>query len=639
MLIICFALGAAVVCAAGAASHMVRCHETRCRCSLPQRWFTGRSLNGHRVWDSTFWREGTKTLPGVVDASPFQRLPGWERRTWRTLPVVAAVAWLVSCARSPSQRAWLTLALACAAALIAVAAFRCLRRTKSGRRLLGRLRRHRSGRLEPMAQKMATVTGTSPHSLKDGIIWTPDYANTKPGDVVARWTDWPHDFKASRGERAQIEALWTARLGFAVVFAWKTDIDEPEMVMTRAFEFPPIVYLHEVLEKVDALPEDKTAIGVDDQGHLVCWDWGSESPHGLLNAGSRHGKTETEEGMVCQVLRKGGKSTYVDVKRTSVQGLKGLPGLRLLDNPRDMAAMWLAIAEWGADLDDRIDARTIDPTVEFCRDLLVLEEVNQFSEMCDEFWESWPEEDEQWRGTVLWKPKHAKRTPPIWRVVKHGVWEGAFVKKNVLIAGQNIEAQVVKGVRNSIGMRLLGGYQPQNWKALVGTTPIPPAPPQKGRWCLINGSTQTWVQALIADLDPIASAAIWRDYARACRRIDGTPGAAYQVDLAGQVTPVTVTAGPVSDIRGELSVQRSDLHQYPGVLASLGHSYGSGPGRATLAELVDSGVILRTLPAAQRNSTRDPDHPQPVGRRGNAHLYDIGQIRAYELSKQRVRTR
>ena len=163
--------------------------------------------------------------------------------------------------------------------------------------------------------------------------------------------------------------------------------------------------------------------------------------------------------------------------------------------------MWIAIAAWGEDLDDRIDARTKDPTVEFRRDLLVIEEVNQFSEMCDEFWENLPEEDEDVEGTILWKPKRAKKTPAIWRVIKQGVWEGAFVKKNVLIAGQNIEAQTVKGVRNSIGMRLLGGYQPQNWKALVGTTPIPPAPPQKGRWCLINGSTQTWVQALIADLD------------------------------------------------------------------------------------------------------------------------------------------
>ena len=97
-----------------------------------------------------------------------------------------------------------------------------------------------------------------------------------------------------------------------------------------------------------------------------------------------------------------------------------------------------------------------------------------------------------------------------------------FAKKNVLIAGQNIEAQTVKGVRNSIGMRLMGGYQPQNWKALVGTTPIPPAPPVKGRWCMINGGSQTWVQALIADLVDVQSAAIWRDYARAGRLMDGT---------------------------------------------------------------------------------------------------------------------
>jgi predicted GIY-YIG superfamily endonuclease len=61
--------------------------------------------------------------------------------------------------------------------------------------------------------------------------------------------------------------------------------------------------------------------------------------------------------------------------------------------------------------------------------------------------------------------------------------------------------------------------------------------------------------------------------------------------------------------------------------------------RATLTELIASGDIRRTLMAAQRRSTRDDDHPQPVGRRGNAHLYDIGQMRAYELLKTKVRTR
>ena len=553
-------LAAAGMWAAGALGHMVRCHDKHCRCPLAQRYFSGRPLNGHTAWDSTFLREGRKVLTATGHASPFQKLAGWERRAWRTLPPVAAISWFLS----PPLFA------VTAAGLTATAGYRVLRRrTRAGRRLrllLLRLRPHAGSRVQPMAAAMATITGTAPGSVKPGIRWNPDYATAEPGGHVATWGEWPPGFKATGKERAAVEDLWRSRVGFDLVFDWsRTSALEPELVMSRARELPRLVYLHEVLEQVDALPEHKTAIGVDDQGNLVCWDWGCETPHGLLNAGSRHGKTETEEGMVAQVLRKGGKVTYVDVKRTSVQGMKGTPGLTLLDNPRDMAAMWLAIAAWGRDLDRRIDDRTQDPTLEFCRDLLVIEEVNQFSEMCDEFWETWPEEDEDYRGTILWKPKRAKRTPPIWRVVKHGVWEGAFAKKNVLIAGQNIEAQTVKGVRNSIGMRLLGGYQPQNWKALVGTTPVPAAPPVKGRWCMVNGSVQTWVQAIIADLDANASAAIWRDYARAGRRADGSVPVTGRVtttdntvcndgETAGRGVDAAYTPGPVtgSDPRGVL---------------------------------------------------------------------------------------
>src|SRR5207302_10737443 len=103
-----------------------------------------------------------------------------------------------------------------------------------------------------------------------------------------------------------------SRVGFALTFSWHLDVDEPALVMKRAFELPKLKYLHELLEKVEALPEDKTAIGVDDQGGLVSWDWSCETPHGLLNAGSRQCKTETEMAMVAQVLRKGGEVTYVD---------------------------------------------------------------------------------------------------------------------------------------------------------------------------------------------------------------------------------------------------------------------------------------------------------------------------------------
>ena len=524
---------------AGAVRHGLKCKPNHCGCPFPVLWVTGKALNGHVYTDATFWHGHNKVVGAATGhCPPFQKLPGWKRRVLRNGPLLLPGALLAS---------WL---LTVTALAVVGAAWIALRYTGSGRRALvwlhvaqawGRLRHPLAlfRRVQDMAMSLSGVAGVSAAVVQKGLVLKRDYATAGPGEHVLTWYP-PRGFKGTGGEKTTVESILSSRIGFAMAASWDMSAARPVMTMARTRDLPTLVYFDpasvpggpeaeaqrrvaaEVRAKVEALPEHKTAIGVDDHGGLVCWDWAIENPHGLLNAGSRHGKTEAMMGMVAQVLRKGGRVTYVDVKRVSIQGMKGTPGLTLIDNPRDMPAMWLAIAKWGKELDERIDARTKDPTLEFDRDLLVIEEVNQFSEMCDEFWETWPEEDEEWRNTILWKPKRAKRIPPIWRVIKHGVWEGAFAKKNVLLAGQNIEYRTVAGVRNSIGMRMMGAYQPQNWDQLVRTKPTPPAPMVKGRWCMVNGSTQTWFQAFVAHLTDYESAAIWRDYARAGRRMDGS---------------------------------------------------------------------------------------------------------------------
>lgn len=557
----------------GAVHHALECKPTRCKCPFPLLWITGKALNGHVYTDTTFWR-GHNRVTGNPHGHvpPFQKLPGWKRRVARCAPLLLPGALLAS---------WVLTAAALAAL---GTAWLLLRRTGTGR-VRGWLRRPlaRFRRVQETAMAVSDAIGVSAAAVQKGLVLNKDYANAGPGEQVLKWYP-PRGFKGTDGLRTSVQSILTSRIGFAMTASWDMSADRPVMTMARTRDLPTLVYFSpagvpdgpraeaqreaaaELMAKVEALPDHKTAIGVDDHGNLVCWDWAIENPHGLLNAGSRHGKTEAMMGMVAQVLRKGGQCTYVDVKRVSIQGMKGTPGLTLLDNPRDMAAMWLAIAGWGKKLDQRIDDRTEDPTLEFERDLLVIEEVNQFKEMCDEFWETWPVEDEEWRGTILWKPKRAKATAPIWRVIKHGVWEGAFAKMNVLIAGQNIEYQTVAGVRNSIGMRMMGAYQPQNWDQLVRTKPTPPAPMVKGRWCMINGSTQTWFQAFVAHLTDYESAAIWRDYARAGRRLDGTlppitgpftvtgNGTIHTPNGAGQNIAGVHTPGPVTDLNAPMSL-------------------------------------------------------------------------------------
>ena len=611
----------AMVTVYGAVRHALRCKPTRCKCPLPVLWVTGKALNGHVYTDATFLRGHNKVVGNPAGhVPPFQKLPGWKRRLARCVPLLLPGALLAS---------WMATA---AAVAVLGGAWAVLRYTRDGQRLprvVTRLLRPLSmfRRVQETAMAMSDAIGVSAAAVQKGLELDKDYANAGPGEHVLTWYP-PRGFKGTDGQKGTVQSILSSRIGFAMTASWDMSADRPVLTMARTRDLPTLVYFSaagvpdgpkaeaqrqaaaELMAKVDALPDHKTAIGVDDHGGLVCWDWNIENPHGLLNAGSRHGKTEAMMGMVAQVLRKGGRATYVDVKRVSIQGLKGTPGLTLIDNPRDMPAMWLAIAEWGKELDQRIDDRTKDPTLEFDRHLLVIEEVNQFSEMCDEFWENWPVEDEEWRGTILWKPKRAKLTPPIWRVIKHGVWEGAFAKMNVLIAGQNIEYRTVAGVRNSIGMRMMGAYQPQNWDQLVRTKPTPPAPMIKGRWCMINGSTQTWFQAFVAHLVDYESAAIWRDYARAGRRLDGT--------LPPVTDPafVTNTAGITAAFTqaGELSASE------PGTFTADHRGV-----KVSLAEAVDGGYVpgatLRALQMDRHRSDRGELpagllFPEPAGMRG-----------------------
>jgi len=97
---------------------------------------------------------------------------------------------------------------------------------------------------------------------------------------------------------------------------------------------------------------------------------------------------------------------------------------------------------------------------------------------------------------------------------------------------------------------------------------------------MINGRDQTWFQGGIAHLDANESAAIWRDYARAGRRLDGTVPAAgagpFAVTGSGIVIPVTGNGGAnaqVIELRDRMRQQVTDPR---GELVSLKEAVDRG---------------------------------------------------------------
>ena len=601
-----------VVIVAVLGAHLLKALKSHGPLAVLGRWLTGVPLGPGRTWTEGryYWtnagwftrRRDVRVLHRSGHAPKWQHLNLATRTIIRTGGTLAVPGLLIA------RTITVTALCLSAAGLLGARQVRPATRTTLAaavRRVTPRGIQHTRSRVTPFSHALASVTGTSPGAIRSAITWNPDYANAESGAVVASWSPLPDGFKATPAERRLIEDLWAARTGMDLVPTWRTSARTPSLQLTRARTFPPIVTLDTllndgasgkvpVLDLLEGLGDDQTGMGADDAGNLHCWDWASESPHAIVNAGSRHGKSELLRSLVCQVLRKGGDTTLVDVKRVSFQGLDGVPGLTIRSDPRNIPAMWQAIEDWYADMEARIDARAADPTTEFSRSLLIIEEVNMASDMWDDWWEQQPQEDPATAGTIFWKAKRSRKTPPVWRRIKAGLWEGAFVKKNIVMVGQNLDGPTLKGCRNAVGLRVLGGYQPQNWKALVGTTPVPAAPPQRGRFCLVSGARQTWLQTLIADTDPDNSAAIWRDYARAGRRLNSTVVPATRRDLA--IGPGT---GPV--------------------VSQL-------PRKVTLRQAVDSG-LFPSLAAARKASTR-PGFPEPAGMRDLANLYDLSDLRA-----------
>ena len=149
---------------------------------------------------------------------------------------------------------------------------------------------------------------------------------------------------------------------------------------------------------------------------------------------------------------------------------------------------------------------------------------------------------------------------------------------------------------------------------------MPQAPDIKGRFCLVNGRKQTWFQAFVGDLDKLESAAIWRDYARAGRRLDGTVPAVTNLPVTYHVD----SNGQVSAVNG----------------LTPGHVTASGP--MGLSDIVAAGLVAGTVKALRMDRHRSdlgelPDgltFPEPAGQDGQKELFDVAEMQAFDAARR-----
>ncbi|MGH3378821.1 MAG: hypothetical protein ACRDP6_29245 [Actinoallomurus sp.] len=455
--------------------------------TLLLRFSTGAPLGKPRT-DATLWTAGENKVGGDsfwhrAEPTAWAYLPGWQRAVVRWTPFGTAAAWWCW----PVATEWTVVVVGAAGLGLWINhLYQALQ-----------VRRHRRTIEAPLAVALAPILAVPERSAAAALAIEYGFEDTKGGEPVG-YLELPAHFHADADQRNRTEKLFEARLGIECDFRWRTSKTPMHLEITRAPVPPDLVTLAEVRAAMDACDEGQVVLGKDARGRIFYGDFLNEDPHWGISAGSRRGKTTLLCSVAAQLLRQGAERvTGIDPKMISLDALVGVPGCDIHNDPRNVQDMWNAIADFRAHMDERMDAYSKDKTLEFKRSLLIIDEINQFAQMSLDYWRAIKEK------------KHPAQ-PPVWRDLAAIAWQGAQLRCNMVVVGQRLDAPSTggTGLRDSFGIRMLAGFTPQQWGFLVGTYPVPRSQKPRGRFIVINGGDQTWVQLVKVDPEDVRDLAM-----------------------------------------------------------------------------------------------------------------------------------
>lgn len=446
-------------------------------------WFvTGQPISGRAKSDATFWRRATTAYDqplryfGPNRTSGWSMAPGWQHSAVRLLfPALMIGLWL-----GPEETE-----LAVLAALVAGGAWLSLR----WRHRMG-WRRHVRQLEQPLAYALAPYLGAPGHVILAGLNVRRDYEDADAGEQLGSLT-LPDSWAATPDQRRQVEHVIQARFGTELRYQWRTSAYPMHLNLTRAPLPPASVPFAAVRAEIEASPPQRVVLGRTAEGRLAYWDTGAEDPHLAIHGGSRRGKTSLLLLIAAQEVRKGARVVAIDPKRVGLLPLAGMgPAVELVTDLREVGRMWEAVGRFRELIEDRYDQLAADPTAEFPRALLIIDEVSQFAAMSAAHWRAVKERSDP-------------AMPPVWGDVAAAVWMGAQCRAHVIVAGQRLDYVLLGGMLGSFGVRMLAGYQPADYMRLVGIPPVQRSQKRRGRFLLSAGGEVEWVQVAYGSPDEL----------------------------------------------------------------------------------------------------------------------------------------
>jgi hypothetical protein len=577
---------------------------------LAWRWLSGRELDGRYRTNATWTRKSTKVLHVTGHAVFWHHWPRRRRAAIRTGVTLGIPA--LALAALEATRIVAALAAGLLTAAVTAAVWLLSRRLGEFRehplhKRPGALLAHRARYVRPLRGALIPALGAPPARLEV----SPDREKV----VLAL----PDAFTGAQRDKEEVVRAVTSKLAIETPdAAWSLEGRRPEVVFTRTQPPPARVLFAEVLPEICGAKPAEIVAGIGRKAQVVKISVDNDSPHLGISMGSGDGKSTVARNWAAQMAYHGALLVFLDYKLISHMWARGLPNVAYAGTPEEIHDMcgWLAdeaqrrnnVALHSADIRGKVTG-DVGPRI-----FIVAEELNATQGRLAAFWRAI-------RG------KGEPRRSPASEALDEVMFIGRQVLMNETQIGQRLSVKATSGAgagadaRENIGLLAFHDPSESTWKMLVGDDhPRPPASGHLGRIQIVTRAAVREVQSVY----------MTEEEARAFATAGTVAVPRHDMPCIGGMSPVSV----VRDIRGELT-QGPDL----GFVADNGPRTPP-PGSATLRELVAAGVIQRTVIAAQRNSTRDPAHPKPLPvKRGNAHLYDIAEIRDYELGKQRVRSR
>jgi hypothetical protein len=546
---------------------------------LVWRFVSGAAMDGRYRTDASWLHWSTATLwPHRVVR--WHHMPRLYRAGVRDGTVAAAVGTLCGLRVAPL----LTLATLAAVTLAAAALgtwwlYRKLRHFRHHWRYVRPLRRKLTRQLQGAPPRLAIEPDRSKVT-----IWLPPELTLAP-------RDWE-----------MIELAVTTTTGIeAPELTKELKGPKPFAIWTHSDPPPGLVKWADVEHHVTAAGPDELVVGIGKQRKVVKVSIKSDSPHFGISMGTGAGKSNLATFWLVQELRRGAIVLILDAKRFShpwafkdMNAEYGqLPNVGYARRTTDLhdAMVWL-----GDELQRRTEVaeRIIDAKGDLHGDVgprlwIICEEMNMATSLLKQHWAEIRSKDDP------------KKSPALTGM--GGVsFAGRAVKMHLIVIGQQLTADSLGGgaVRENIGVRCLARYQQSSWQMLAGRdVPMPPSPTVDGRVQCIAGPTVSETQTPLMDLEQVRELAV-----------------------AGVVTPCPAgMPGIAVPDRALIPVGASDLR------VSQGHVPELAPGM-TLSEAAREGVWPGRLAALQKASQR-AGFPDPVGWRGNARIWNPGDLYAY----------